>query len=118
MPTLQVIISLVAALSSETSVTLKLYVHDKALAGAAAGLAGETVVTIAPGSMGPINALVSVDPDAQQAGRTASQMVYPAHYLSVLSDQVMTTQVPEYGDGAPYFNLDITQPLNVKLKPR
>mmetsp|Transcript_2930 Transcript_2930/g.6412 ORF Transcript_2930/g.6412 Transcript_2930/m.6412 type:complete len:118 (-) Transcript_2930:449-802(-) len=111
-PQLQVTVKPTTALSSPVPITLNVYLHDKQLGcGGPAGLAGQATVDIS----GPTNVVITIDPNAQQMGRTCDQMIKPQYYLSVESDGLQTTGIEGYGDGAPYFNVDISKPLEVNL---
>eukprot|EP00667_Euglena_gracilis_P030508 EG_transcript_42257 len=118
MATLCCAIHLAQPLPAAARCVLRLFLHDKRLAGAQAGLAAEAALTLPAATTGPIEVELEIDAAANQVGKVASEMVQPAYYLVVESDAVTTTEVPGYSDGAPYFSVDVTQVLEVKLRAK
>lgn len=119
MPTLQVSVVPTVPLPKEATATLSLFLHDKQLACAEAGTAGQAHITIPAHSLEPVRATFLADlSTVNQNGRTVSEMIRPSFYLSLQSDSVVAADVPGYGDGAPYFDVILSEVLHVTVKPR
>ncbi|CAJ1399711.1 unnamed protein product [Effrenium voratum] len=80
-----------------------LYVHDKMLADAPAGLAAEKAL-----SMKDETLVLEADPNAEQVGKKAADMIQPAYYLSISGDV--------FAD--PAFSLSNGQVVTVTLRAR
>ena len=107
------LITLTQTLPKETTVNLKLYLHDRALADAPAGLAADTNIII-PAMTASTQVALEVDPTATQIGKTADKMVQPSYYLTCQSEQ-WQTQDASNGVGAPYFDVHVPGQLAIKL---
>mmetsp|Transcript_73956 Transcript_73956/g.163328 ORF Transcript_73956/g.163328 Transcript_73956/m.163328 type:complete len:110 (-) Transcript_73956:110-439(-) len=83
---------------------LVMYLHDKALADAPASVAAEHQL-----SMSPETVCLEANPDAEQIGKKAAEMVMPSYYISVTGDVI--------GDPA-YTPVVHDQVVDLKLKLR